>query len=126
MPVQDSDRKLVQAVFDAMHAGPAGEQQMVGLFAEDGAVVEPFSGQPREHKGQSAIRNWFREAVASMPPEMAIRLDRLDVSGAQVRADWTCTSPVFASPMKGYDLYDIRGGKIARLEIVVTDMPPMG
>lgn len=37
--------------------------------------------------------------------------------GDRVRADWICTSPVFPAPMKGYDLFTIRGGKI---EIVMV------
>ena len=52
---------------------------------------------------------------------MKLVLDRADRDGDRVRADWTCTSPVFPAPMKGYDLFTIQDGKIARLEIVMLD-----
>ncbi|QOJ13260.1 MAG: nuclear transport factor 2 family protein [Planctomycetia bacterium] len=126
MPVQESDRKIVKQVFDAMHAGLDGENAMASLFLADGVLVEPFSGQVREHRGDAAIRTWFREAINSMPPDMSIKLDRLDLEAGLVRADWTCTSPVLPSPIRGYDLYTLRDGRISRLEIVVTEMPPQG
>ncbi|MBK8916062.1 MAG: nuclear transport factor 2 family protein [Phycisphaerales bacterium] len=126
MPVQESDRQIVKQVFDAMHAGLEGESRMATLFLPDGVLVEPFSGQVREHRGDGAIRTWFRDAINAMPPDMKIRLDRLDLEEGRVRADWTCTSPVLPSPIRGYDLYSIRDGRISRLEIVVTEMPPQG
>ena len=60
------------------------------------------------------------------PPDLDLQLTRLDMSGGKVRADWKCTSSVFPCPMEGYDLFDIEGGKIKRLEIVLTVMPDMG
>ena len=45
--------------------------------------------------------------------------DVCDRDGNLVRADWTCTSPVFEAPMNGYDLFTIESGKIARLEVVM-------
>ena len=59
-------------------------------------------------------------------PDQKLLLDRVDMDGDNVRAEWTCTSPIFATPMRGYDLFTIRDNLIARLEVVVTDMPPMG
>lgn len=126
MPVRDEDRRAVEQVFAAMHARAAGEEQMMSLFAEHASVTEPFSGEPRTHKGKAAIRAWFRDAVQNMPPDMQIRMDRIDMDGVRVCAEWTCTSSVLASPMRGKDLYTIRNGVIENAEFIVTEMPPMG
>jgi ketosteroid isomerase-like protein len=125
MPVTEQDKGIVDQVFAAMHARAEGEKAMMALFAEDASLTEPFSGQPRTHKGKEAIRTWFLQAVGEMPPDMKIKLDRLDMDGGRVKAEWTCTSSVFPTPMRGHDLYTIKGGKIANAEFVVTDMPPM-
>ena len=126
MPVQDEDRQVIEALFKAMQAGPAGEDQMMDLFAEDATFIEPFSGQACTHNGKPAIRESFKGMWENPAPDLKLMLDRVDVDGERVRADWTCTSPVFATPMRGHDLFTIQSGKIGRLEIVVTDMPPMG
>jgi len=126
MPVSQQDRAVVEGVFKAMHDRAAGEKAMMALYADHAQVTEPFSGQPRTHKGKEAIRAWFREAVKEMPEDMAIKMDRIDMDGGNVRAEWTCTSKVFPTPMRGYDLYGIKNGKIERADFVVTEMPPMG
>ncbi|MEE8169897.1 MAG: nuclear transport factor 2 family protein [Phycisphaerae bacterium] len=126
MPVNSEERSLVESMFKAMQMGPEGEELMVGLFAADGELTEPFSGKPQTHKGTEGIRAFFKSATTDTPPDMKIVMDRLDRDGERVRADWTCTSPAFPKPMRGHDLYTIRDGKIVRVEIVVTDMPPMG
>jgi len=124
--VSTSDRSVVENLFKAMQTGPAGEEQMMSLFADDAVFVEPFAGQPQTHRGSPAIRTSFRQMNEQPLPDMRLTLDRVDLDGDQVRAEWTCTSAAFPTPMKGYDLFTIRGGKIARLEIVVTDAPSMG
>jgi hypothetical protein len=126
MPVQDEDRKVVEALFKAMQMGPAGEADMMALFTDDATFIEPFSGSVQTHNGTEAIRKSFKEMWHEPPPDIKLILDRVDLDGQQVRAEWTCTSPVFPKPMKGYDLFTIDSGKINRLEIVVTEMPPMG
>jgi ketosteroid isomerase-like protein len=126
MAVKPEDHNVVQGVFEAMHEGPKGEAKMMALFHDDAVLIEPFSGQPQTHSGSEAIRSWFKQATREMPPGMKITLDRIDMDGQHVRAEWTCTADVFPKPMKGYDLYAIRDGKIARLEMIVTDAPPMG
>lgn len=125
MSVSDRDRDVVERLFRAMQAGPAGETEMMALFAEDAVFVEPFSGQPRTHEGAAAIRASFREMAEQEAPDMKLVLDRVDLDGERVRAEWTCTSPVFPQPMRGHDLFTIEAGLIRRLEVVVTEMPPM-
>ncbi len=126
MPVQKQDRGVVEALFAAMQAGPAGEDEMMALFAEDATLIEPFTGEVKTHTGKPAIRDGFRESFKDPAPDLKLTVDRVDLDGANVRAEWTCTSPVFPTPMRGHDLFTIENGKIARLEVVVTDMPPMG
>ncbi|MEK6674156.1 MAG: nuclear transport factor 2 family protein [Planctomycetota bacterium] len=126
MIVSEGDRKIVENLFKAMQKGPSGESDMMALFAENAVFIEPFSGQLQTHTGKPAIRDSFRAMWQNPAPDLALTLDRVDVDGAVVRAEWTCTSPVFPAPMHGYDLFTVRSGKIDRLEIVVTDMPPMG
>lgn len=126
MAVNAQQRKAVEGLFKAMQAGPGGEDAMVGLFADEAVFIEPFSGQPQTHKGRAAIRQSFRDQWVDPPPDLTLVLDRVDLDGSLVRADWTCTSPAFPSPMRGYDLFMLNdSGQITRLEIIVTDAPPM-
>jgi hypothetical protein len=106
-----------------MQAGPAGEQLMMSLFREDAVFIEPFSGQPLTHHGHEEIRASFRQQTAHPLPDMTLTLDRVDMDGPVVRAEWTCNSSAFPAPMRGHDLFTIKDGQIERLEIVVTDMP---
>ena len=126
MTVTESNRKVVENLFKAMQAGPSGEDEMMSLFADDAVFIEPFSGQVRTHEGKTAIRVSFQEMWREPVPDLQLTLDRVDLDGERLRAEWTCTSPVFPQPMRGYDLFTIGLGKISRLEITVTDMPPMG
>jgi hypothetical protein len=123
MAVKETDRKVVESLFRAMQAGPGGEEPMMSLFWADAVFVEPFSGQPLTHVGHAAIRESFRQQTANPLPDMQLTLDRIDLDGSMVRAEWTCTSSAFPAPMRGHDLFTIRDGKIERLEIVVTAMP---
>lgn len=127
MPVSAQQRHTVEGMFKAMQAGPDGEEAMMNLFADDAVLVEPFSGQSQTHEGKPAIRQSFGDQWKDPPPDLALVVDRIDLDGAHVRADWTCTSPVFPSPMRGYDLFTLdAAGRITRLEIIVTDAPPIG
>jgi len=126
MRADEQQRKTVEDLFKAMQAGPEGEEAMLSLFTDDAVFVEPFSGPPQTHTGKAAIRQSFRDQWKNPLPDLKLVLDRVDFDGRQVRAEWTCTSPVFESPMRGYDLFTLDGaGKIKRLEIIVTEAPPM-
>lgn len=114
----------IRAVYEAMQAGAEGEDRMVGLFAEDGVLVEPFSGAPREHRGRAAIRECYRAMMAApRPPDFRLTLDRIDAEGDTVAADWTCTASVMPTPMHGRDEYVMKAGQIARLEIRLLGGP---
>jgi hypothetical protein len=123
MSPSQSDRAVVEDLFKAMQAGPTGETLMMSLFRDDAVFIEPFSGQPVTHTGHAAIRASFRQQTAHPLPDMKLTLDRVDLDAGMVRAEWTCSSSAFPAPMRGHDLFTIQNGQIARLEIVVTDMP---
>src|SRR5713226_7497546 len=112
MAVSESDRTLVENLFKAMQAGAAGEQLMMSLFHDDAVFIEPFSGTPVTHAGHKAIRASFQQQTAHPLPELKLALDRVDLDGAVVRAEWTCTSSAFPTPMRGHDLFTIVEGKI--------------
>ena len=126
MPPSTAQREVVERLFRAMQAGPDGEEQMMALFAADAVFIEPFSGTPQTHRGHDAIRANFRGQWNNPLPDLQLVLDRVDLDGTTVRADWTCSSPVLPQPMRGYDLFTLApDGKINRLEIVVTEAPPL-
>jgi ketosteroid isomerase-like protein len=123
MAVHASDQSVVENLFKAMQAGPSGESLMMSLFHDDAVFIEPFSGRPVTHNGREAIRASFRQQNEHPLPDMKLTLDRVDLDGPLVRAEWTCSSSAFAEPMRGHDLFTIKDGKISRLEIIVTGMP---
>ena len=91
-------------------------------------VCPSFSagGRPSVHRGEAAIRAFFGESFnGPLGHDVQLTLDRLDVDGDRLRSDWTCSMPMFPRPMHGFDLYSIENGRIKRLEVNVTDMPPM-
>lgn len=122
--LSDQDTQTIGQVYVAMQLGPQGEEQMLGLFTEDGVLVEPFTGTPREHHGQAAIRECYQQMMATpRPPDFKIVLDRIDTQDGQVSAEWTCTASVMPVPLKGRDEYVLRDGKIAKLEIRLLGGP---
>ena len=123
MSVSTSDRQVIDDLVRAMQIGPAAENDLLGLFAEDGVLVEPFTGQMQTHNGKPAIKASLTQMWTNRAPDMKLMLDRVDMQGKAIRAEWTCTSSVMPGPMKGYDLFQIQQGKIKRLEIFVTQMP---
>jgi uncharacterized protein (TIGR02246 family) len=123
MPVSQQDRQLVEDMLRAMQAGPPGEQELLSLFTEDAVLVEPFTGRVQTHTGKAAIRANVQEMAKTRVPDLTLKLDRIDLDGDRLRAEWTCTSAMMPAPMRGYDLVTVRDGRIGRLEIVVTEMP---
>ncbi len=98
----------------------------MSLFADHAVLIEPFAGKPQTHIGTAAIRQSFQDQWKNPPPDLTLVLDRVDLDGQQVRADWTCTSPVFPVPMQEYDLFTLdSAGRIVRLEIVLIETAPI-
>ena len=111
-----TERGIVEAYYRAMEAG--SKDQMDGLFTEDAIYSEPFSkgGAPTAHEGRDAIVDWLAASFEQGNKGVTITLDRLDVDGESMLAEWTCVGPMLPGPMKGHDRYRLRDGQIASLE----------
>lgn len=123
MSVSTKERQVIENVFRFMQTGPTAEKELLSLFAEDGVLVEPFTGQMQTHEGKAAIKASLVPMWANQAPDMKILLDRVDLQGQTIRAEWTCTASVMPGPIRGYDLFQIKNGIINRMEIFVTEMP---
>jgi uncharacterized protein (TIGR02246 family) len=123
--VTDQDRKVIADLMKAMQIGRAAEDALLSLFTEDATLVEPFTGQSLTHTGKPAIRASLATMWQNRVGDLSLTVDRVDLDGDRVRAEWTCTAPVMPGPLRGYDLLNIESGKIKRLEIVITEMPQM-
>lgn len=110
-------RALIDAYFEAMRGGRDAEAELLALFTDDAVYVEPFSGESRTHEGKDQIRACLRASWDNTPPDLTLRVNRVDVDGERVSADWTCESPAFDAPVRGRDEYVLRDGRIARLEV---------
>ena len=119
------DRATVERYLATMQAGPSGLDELVGLFDDEAVYVEPFGGQPQVHNGKSEIRAFFEVALQQHLKDVRLTLDRLDLDGERLRSEWTCHLPMFAAPLRGFDLLSLREGRIVRLETNVTEFPPM-
>jgi hypothetical protein len=120
--VINSPSETVERYLAAMQAGPSRLDELVDLFTDDAVYVEPWAGQTQVHTGRAEIRAFYAAALERMPGAR-LTLDRLDVDGERLRSEWTCEIPTFSGPMRGFDLLTLRGGRIARLETTLTEMP---
>lgn len=109
--------EVVQAYFQAMKAGGAQVQSLAKLFAADAVYIEPFSGQELTHSGRPAIQQTLVAGAKSAPPDLELKVNRIDVDGDTVLSEWTCTSPVFPAPIRGQDRCLVQNGLIQRLHV---------
>jgi ketosteroid isomerase-like protein len=112
----DRDGAVIGRYHQAMEAGSVAEMDV--LFADDAVYVEPFSsmGAATTHEGRSAIVAWLGASFQTGNAGVTITLDRLDVDGDAMVAEWTCVGPMLPGPMRGHDRYQVRDGRIVRLE----------
>ena len=112
----DADREVIERYYRAMEAG--SPDQMTTIFTEDAVYLEPFSrgGSATTHTGRPEIVGWLGASFETANRGVTITLDRIDVDGDEVVAEWTCVGPALPGPMKGHDRYTVRDGQIARLE----------
>jgi hypothetical protein len=108
-----------------MQSGLDGLDGLVELFADDATYIEAFGGQPHVHNGKSEIRAFFANALREHLNGARLTLDRLDLDGERLRAEWTCTLPMLPTPLRGFDMVTLKEGLIARLETTVTEFPPL-
>jgi len=119
--------EIVDAWFAAMRRGRAGEEELLALFHEDATYVEPFSGASREHVGKDAIRACLRAGCEQPLPDLTLTVERVDVDGDEVRAEWVCATSAWPTAMRGLDVYRVADGRIRRLETLLlgpVETPP--
>jgi ketosteroid isomerase-like protein len=119
---READR-IVAAYVRAMERGRDGIDELVGLFAHDGEYHEPFTGHV--HRGHDAIRSYLAGAAADAPRDVRLEVRSLRAQGSHVTVEWTCHSPVFATPSRGRDLYTIADGRILALRTKLTEPPTL-
>ncbi len=112
----DTDRAVIEGYYRAMEAG--SPQQMDGIFTADAVYTEPFTkrGEPTTHSGRDEIVGWLAASFEAGNKGVTITLDRIDVDGDTVVAEWTCVGPMLPGPMKGHDRYQVTDGRISRLD----------
>lgn len=120
----DDARSVVERYFKLMHGAGPNNVEFLKTFADDAVLIEPFSGKPQTHRGIKAIEASFRTTWQYQPmPNFQITMGRVEVSGEQVHAEWSCGWEGLDGRMKGVDDFEIRGGKIVRMEVTVTEAP---
>ena len=107
---------LIDSYFAAMRRGAVAEAELLALFADDVGYSEPFSGDGPA-VGIDAVRARFRAGWELPLPELELDVLSIDIDGPEATADWECRSPALPGPMRGRDRYEIRDGKITRLEV---------
>ena len=110
----------VQRYFEAMQRGPDAAEELFELFADDAVYVEPFSGEERTHEGRPAIEACLQQSWKNAPPDLVLEVNRVDVDGAVVKSEWTCTSPAFPAPVKGKDECVVENGRIQKLVVKLS------
>jgi ketosteroid isomerase-like protein len=118
-----SPKRVVEDFFRLMHTWD--DMEFLELFDNDAVYIEPFAGKPRRHRGVAAIKASFLDSWKQTPPNFRIRMGQVSVSGSSVRAEWSCTWDGLDGEMKGVDDFEILDGRIRRLEVTVTAMPPI-
>ncbi|NND03982.1 MAG: nuclear transport factor 2 family protein [Acidimicrobiia bacterium] len=114
-------RQLIDSYFAAMRRGAEAEEEMMSLFAEDAVYVEPFSGDTEPAVGKEAVRSRLRIGWQAPLPDLELNVLEIEVDGVTARTRWECRSPGLPGPVRGEDHYEIRDGKISRLEVRLLD-----
>ena len=114
------NEEIVERYFAAMRRGSAAEAELLGLFDPDAVYTEPFtSDEPAV--GIDAIRARFRAGWETPLPELELDVLSLEIDGSDARSTWECRSPALPGPVRGEDRYQIRDGRIIRLDVRTTD-----
>ena len=117
-----NNEEVVQKYFAAMRRGAQAEEDLLDLFDDEAVYVEPFtSDTPAE--GREAIRDRLRAGWEYPLPDMELDVLSLEIDGPYATSKWECRSPALPAPTRGEDRYEIRDGKIVRLEVRMTGPP---
>ena len=117
-----SDEELhgvVDAYFAAMRQGGRGGVDMLALFTDDAVYEEPLSGAAEPAIGIDAIGDRFRTGWATPLPDMELEVLTIEVTGNRPVSRWECRSSAFPAPVRGCDVYELRGGRIASLHVTI-------
>ena len=111
------NEELIDRYFAAMRRGATAEDELLALFADGAVYVEPFTDAPDPAVGIDAIRARFRRGWEFPLPDLELDVLSVDVDGPVAVSQWECRSPGLPGPMRGEDRYEIRDGRITRLEV---------
>jgi len=122
--MNEASHSAADKYYRAMRRKAEGIDDLIAVFDDDAVYVEPFSdrGRASAHTGKSNIAEFLRKMPENTPPDMEVHVDRIDRDANVVRAVWTCTSAAFPT-MYGRDLFEIKNGKISRLETTLIENP---
>jgi hypothetical protein len=126
-PAQGLDRDQIIRRYVA-HWNRRDAHAVASLFADQGALVEPFSrsndGQPIRHEGRANIEAWLKDAFSSVPwfAMQLTSIEPLDESG-QALALWRYFDPDLAEPLYGRNLFVLAGGEIFATELQLVSEP---
>jgi hypothetical protein len=109
---------------------------VASLFADQGALVEPFSrsndGLPVRHEGRAQIEAWLAQAFNSVP-WFALQLTDIQAfddaanqaprDAGQSLALWRYFDPGLAEPLYGRNLFVLAGGEIFATELQLVSEP---
>ena len=115
-----SVQEVVQRYFAAMRRGATAEDELMTLFHADAEYSEPFTTEGPA-VGIAVIRARFRHGWERPLPDMEIEVLSVDVDGSIAHSRWECRSPALPGPIRGEDRYEIRDGRIVKLEVTITD-----
>ncbi len=112
--------EVVAAYFAAMRRGADAGTDLFDLFTDDAVYSEPFSGEgPAE--GIEAIRRRFADQWTVPLPELELDVLEMTIAGSIASARWECRSPGLPGPVRGEDRYELVDGRIARLDVTITE-----
>ncbi|MCB9611939.1 MAG: hypothetical protein H6722_05720 [Sandaracinus sp.] len=125
-PAQAAPRSPDQLIRHyVLHFNRRDPAAITSLFAEAGALVEPFlrtpENQPTRHDGRQAVFEWYRETLASTP-WLALKIVQMQegvTPGAWV-VDWHYMDPRLDAPFAGRNRFTLAGGEIFETSIEIT------
>lgn len=112
---------VVERYFAAMRRGPDGGEDLFALFTEDAVYDEPFTDVDEPAVGKAAVVQRFRLGWETPLPDLELDVLGIEVVGDRAVSRWECRSSAFPAPVRGEDRYLLRDGRIARLEVTITD-----
>ena len=112
--------EVVERYFAAMRRGSKAEGDLLALFHADATYIEPFTSDAPA-VGLDQIRQRFRKGWESPLPDLELDVLGIEIDGSVAISHWECRSPGLPRPMRGEDRYEIRDGRISRLEVRMVD-----